>query len=112
MTWPVRSRLLFQEVVASPGANVVRLSSAVPAGKTWLIKDVVFWNGGGGSNNFYLYMKTGSTLIVVLNFIGIGASANGSSAGRSITVPAGYFIGWSANTNALTHVTVSGAQLG
>lgn len=112
MTWPVRSRLLFQEVVATPGANVVRLSAAVPAGKTWLVKDLVFWNGSGAANSFYLYVKTGATLVVVANFLLVPASSNGSSAGRSITVPAGSFIGWSANVNALVHVTVSGAQLG
>lgn len=92
--------------------NVVHYSAFVPAGKTWLIKDFVFWNGGAAGQNAYLYSVTGAVLTVVANFQGIGNGANGSSAGRSIVVPAGSRMAWSVSANTLIHVTISGAQLG
>lgn len=112
MTWPVRSRLLHQEVQAAPGVNVVHYSGFVPAGKTWLLKDITVWSGGGASQNAYVYSVTGAVLTVVASYLGLISGAAGLGLGRSIVIPAGSRLAWSVSANTLVHVTLSGAQLG
>lgn len=112
MSWPVRSRLLYQTRLAAPGVNVVRYSAAVPAGKTWLIKDIAFWYGGAGSQGAYLYSEAGGVLYTVFSAIGFTAGSVPIHSGRSIVLPAGHRIGWSVNLNGDTALTVSGAELG
>ena len=111
MTWPVRSKLLGQ-YSATPAANTLITLGTVPAGKTWLVKDVVFHNSGAAARNLFLWATIGGVAYVVLQAPALAAAATSASSGRSIVLPAAGVLQFSSSTAQALIVYVSGAQLG
>jgi hypothetical protein len=111
VSWPVRSRLL-----AVHSGNLVAgtdlVLATVPAGKTWLIKDMTAYNGTAGSRSFYFGITSAGVRVLWHGSSGVGAAGVLWSGERHIVLPAGGQVFYVSGGAGAATCQVSGAQLG
>lgn len=111
MAWPTRSsRLAHYGGILTAGPIFYPVT--VPAGKTWLIKDWMVFNGEGSVRSYALWVKVDNVPIIVWHSGNVSASSSVVGQNRSIVAHAGEGIGISISANGSVQFYMSGAKLG
>lgn len=112
MTWPVRSKALAFWRQATT-ANTKYYAAAVPSGKKWLVKNIVFYNGSAATTTFYIWHKNSGTEYPIDQTPALAVEGVFNHISLSIVLEAGDQLGFSTTaTKTLVAVVAYGAQLG
>jgi hypothetical protein len=111
MSWPVRSRQLAFWSASAAGATFITLGT-VPAGKTWLVKDMYLYNDLSVARNFSLVTKQGLVYAHIFFAAAIPSGGVSGFTGRSIVLPQLAQLQMYTPTAGPLQLVLSGAQLG
>lgn len=111
MSWPVRSKR-FGLYNGTPAANTFTSLGTVPAGKTWLLKEWSFYNGGATTKTATIVVKISGVVTVVDHSAAVASGIITGNNTRHFVLNAGDELGFQTSVSQLVHVTASGAQLG
>jgi len=112
MTWPTRSTALAFWRQATT-ANVKYYSSAVPSGKKWLVKNLVFYNGSAAATTFYAWHKNSGVEYPIDQTAALAVEGVFNHIGLSLVLEAGDQLGLSTSaTKTLVAMVAYGALLG
>lgn len=111
MPWPVRSRLLCRNTASLPGGAVTILGT-VPAGKTWLVKEIAIWNSTAGSGSCNFGDVIAGSHANAEKISPIAASDFALRVGRNWVLPSGYGLYVVPSATGVWQIHISGAELG
>lgn len=112
MTWPTRSTRLYSWRQATT-ANVRYASSAVPSGKKWLVKNLVFYNGSAATTTFYVFILSSGVEYPIDQTPALAVEGVFNHIQLSLVLEAGEQLAFSTTASkTLVALTAHGALLG
>lgn len=111
MAWPTRSKVIGEWRQATT-ANTKYYGTAVPAGATWLAKDVSLYNGSAANTTFYIWLKRAGVEYPIFQWVGLIPEGVYSQSGMTKVAEAGDQYGFSTSAaKTLVAVVLFGAKL-